>query len=105
VFTRGDYQSLDVRGPHRDHIIAFARRHGGKAAITVVTKTLAPISQSGRVWPRGDDFDGVVNLGGCAVEGFPAEAPLSQLFRDLPVAVLRAKIEAVAKPKRKRARA
>jgi hypothetical protein len=39
------------------------------------------------------------------VEGFSAEAPLSQLFRDLPVAVLRAKIEAVAKPKRKRARA
>jgi len=105
VFTHGDYQPLEISGPHRDHVIAFARRHDGEAAITVVTKTLAPISQGGRVWPSGDEFDGEVNLGGCAVEGFSAEAPLSQLFRDLPVAVLRAKTEAVAKPKRKRARA
>ena len=33
VFTYGDYQPLEVRGPHRDHVIAFARRHGGDAAI------------------------------------------------------------------------
>jgi (1->4)-alpha-D-glucan 1-alpha-D-glucosylmutase len=105
VFTHGDYQPLEVSGAHRDHVIAFARRHEGEAAITVVTKALAPMSQGGRAWPCRDDFDGGVNLGGYAVEGFGVEAPLSQLFRDLPVAVLRAKAEAVAKPKRKRARA
>jgi len=104
VFTHGDYQPLEVSGPHRDHVIAFARRHGGDAAITVVTKTLAPISQGGRVWPRAEDFDGVLNLKGYSLEGFAAEVPLSQLFRQLPVAVLRGKVEAVAKPKRKRAR-
>ena len=36
VFTHGDYQPLEVSGPHRDHVIAFARRHGRDAAITVV---------------------------------------------------------------------
>ena len=89
VFTHGDYQPLEVSGPHRDHVIAFARRHGGDAAITVVTKSLAPMSQGGRAWPRADDFDGALNLGGYSVEGFAAEVPLSQLFRQLPVAVLR----------------
>jgi len=103
VFTHGDYQPLDVSGPHRDHVIAFARRHGGAAAITVVTKTLAPLSQGGRVWPRADDFDGVLNLGGCAVEGCAAEVPLSQLFRHLPVALLRGKAEGATKRKRARA--
>src|SRR5882757_6229487 len=31
VFTSGDYQRLEVSGPHRDHLIAFARRHGRDA--------------------------------------------------------------------------
>ena len=31
VFTGGDYQPLTVGGPHRDHVIAFARRHGRAA--------------------------------------------------------------------------
>jgi len=103
VFTNGDYQPLEIGGPHRDHVIAFARRHEGQAAITVVTKTLAPMSQDGRVWPRAEDFDGVVNLDGYVVDGYETEVPLSQLFQHLPVAVLRGKAEAAAKPKRKRA--
>jgi (1->4)-alpha-D-glucan 1-alpha-D-glucosylmutase len=69
----------------------------------VVTKTLAPMSQDGRVWPRAEDFDGVVNLDGYVVDGYETEVPLSQLFQHLPVAVLRGKAEAAAKPKRKRA--
>src|ERR1700712_3077315 len=28
VFTDGDYEPLEVSGPHRDHVIAFARRPG-----------------------------------------------------------------------------
>lgn len=70
-----------------------------------MTKALAPMSQAGRAWPRADDFDGVLNLGGCSVEGFAAEVPLSQLFRQLPVAVLRGKVEVATKPRRNRARA
>ena len=61
------------------------------------------MSQGGRVWPHANDFDGVVNFGGCAVEGYATEVPLSQVFQHLPVAVLLGKVEAATKPKRKRA--
>jgi (1->4)-alpha-D-glucan 1-alpha-D-glucosylmutase len=105
VFTHGDYLPLEVTGPHRDHVIAFARRHGRAAAITVVAKTLAPLSQAGRVWPRADDFQGTLNLDGFSVEGRAAEVPLSALFGHLPAAVLKAKTEAATKPNRKRIRA
>jgi (1->4)-alpha-D-glucan 1-alpha-D-glucosylmutase len=105
VFTHGDYQPLEVTGPHRDHVIAFARRHGRAAAISVVTKTLAPLSQAGRVWPRPDDFEGTLNLTGFSVDGCAAEVPLSALFRHLPAAVLKAKTETAIKPGRKRIRA
>ena len=38
VFTDGDYQPLEVSGPHRDHVIAFARRRGRDAAIVAVAR-------------------------------------------------------------------
>jgi (1->4)-alpha-D-glucan 1-alpha-D-glucosylmutase len=105
VFTDGDYQPLEVIGPHRNHVIAFARGHGGDAAIAVVTKTLGRLSQEGRFWPRADEFDGAIDLTGYSVEGYAGELPLAQLFTDLPVAVLKAKTKGVAPAKRKRTRA
>jgi (1->4)-alpha-D-glucan 1-alpha-D-glucosylmutase len=106
VFAHGDYQPLEVSGPHRDHFIAFARRHGHDAAITIVAKSLAPLSQAGRSWPRTESFEGSLNLRGYSIEGIDggnnaAEVPLSTLLRHLPVAVLKAKVS--AKPKRRRA--
>ena len=62
VFTHGDYQPLEVSGPHRDHVIAFARRHGRDAAIIAVAKSFAPLSQGGRAWPRAEGFDGALDL-------------------------------------------
>jgi (1->4)-alpha-D-glucan 1-alpha-D-glucosylmutase len=105
VFTHGDYQPLEVTGPRRDHVIAFAREHGGDAAIAVVTKTLAPLSQEGRYWPRADEFDGAIDLTGYFVEGYVGNVPLAQLFTHLPVAVLKAKTKDAAPAKRKRPRA
>ena len=109
VFTHGDYLPLQVSGPHRDHIIAFARRHGGEAAITVVAKSFAPFTESGRAWPRAELFDAAVDARGYSVKGF-AEADatqlrLSDLFRHLPAAVLKASFVGAAKPARKRLRA
>jgi (1->4)-alpha-D-glucan 1-alpha-D-glucosylmutase len=107
VFTHGDYQPLEVMGPHRDHVIAFARRHGRDAVITAVAKSLAPLSQGGRVWPRAATFEGSLNLGGHSVEGISGEnrvtdVPLSMLFRHLPVAVLKARAEGASNSRRKR---
>ena len=75
VFTHGDYQPLEVSGPHRDHVIAFARRHGGDAAIVAVAKSFAPMSQGGRAWPRADAFDAALDLERlCRWKASPAEA-------------------------------
>jgi (1->4)-alpha-D-glucan 1-alpha-D-glucosylmutase len=99
VFTHGDYQPLQVIGPHREHVIAFARRHGRDAAIVAVGKSFAPFSQGGRAWPAGDGYDAAIGISGYSIEGFDAkvtELPLSRVFEHLPVTVLKARLEGVA---------
>jgi (1->4)-alpha-D-glucan 1-alpha-D-glucosylmutase len=108
VYAYGDYQPLEVSGPHRDHVIAFARRRGREAAITVVAKCFAPFTENGRAWPRAEVFDAALDARGYSVEGF-AEADatqlrLSDLFRHLPAAVLKASLVGATKPARKPAR-
>jgi (1->4)-alpha-D-glucan 1-alpha-D-glucosylmutase len=110
VFAHGDYEPLEVSGPHRDHIIAFARRRGRDAAITAVAKSFFSLSQGGRLWPRAESYDGVLNVSGYSLEGVSGEAGagelrLSALFRRLPAAVLKARFEGALKPARKRSRA
>ena len=108
LFAQGDYQPLEVSGPHRDHVIAFARRRGGDAVIVAVAKSFAAFSQGGRAWPRGEAFDGALDLKGYTLEGMargPTELRLSKLFGQLPVAVLKARFEGSLKPARKRGRA
>ncbi len=97
VFTDGDYQPLEVIGPHRGHVIAFARRRGRDAAITTVTKSFAALSQGGRAWPRAENYDGAIRIDGYSVAGSrgkagAAEISLSEIFNDLPVAVLKARV-------------
>jgi (1->4)-alpha-D-glucan 1-alpha-D-glucosylmutase len=106
VFTHGDYQPLEVSGAHRDHIIAFARRRGRNAAITVVAKSVGPLSQGGRCWPHAEQFDGMVDARGFALEGVDArdgQISLPSLFAHFPAAVLKARTEAPARRPRQRA--
>jgi (1->4)-alpha-D-glucan 1-alpha-D-glucosylmutase len=108
VFTHGDYEPLKVSGPHRDRVIAFARRRGRQAAIVVVAKSFAPMSQGGRIWPEAENFDGAVNADGYSVQGAAGEGGqlrLSALFQQLPAAVLKATLKAALKPARKRSHA
>jgi (1->4)-alpha-D-glucan 1-alpha-D-glucosylmutase len=96
VFAHGDYQPLEVTGPHRDHVIAFARRRGRDAAIVAVAKSFTAFSQGGRTWPRAEAYDGALRIDGYSVEGFKAGAPelrLAALFQHLPVAVLKARVK------------
>jgi (1->4)-alpha-D-glucan 1-alpha-D-glucosylmutase len=93
IFARGDYQPLQVIGPHRDHVIAFARRHGGDAAIVAIGKSLAPLTQGGRVWPNAEAYDGAIVTRGYSVEGISGnEFPLAEAFKTLPAAVLKANV-------------
>ncbi|WP_022723788.1 malto-oligosyltrehalose synthase, partial [Rhodopseudomonas sp. B29] len=93
VFTDGDYRALEVIGRDADHVIAYARARGHEAAIVVVGKTFAPLSDGGRHWPRGDAFEGEVKLDGLSVEGAEAGVlRLSDIFRTIPAAVRRAEV-------------
>ena len=108
VFTNGDYEPLDVSGPHRDHVIAFARRHGRDAAIIVATRSPAAFTDNGRSWPGPERFDATLNVSGYAVEGFAdtdaSQLRLSDLLGLLPVAALKARYHGAAKPAPKRKR-
>ena len=108
VFTNGDYQPLDISGPHRDHFIAFARRRGREAAIVVVTKSSAAFSESGRAWPRAESYDATLDVSGFSAEGFAdadaSQLRLSDLLAHLPVAVLKARYHGAAQPVPKRRR-
>jgi endonuclease YncB( thermonuclease family) len=106
VFAVGDYEPLEVSGPHRDHVIAFARRHGRHAVISAVARSLAALSDGGRVWPRAENFDATLHINGYSVEGISkpgvAELPLSAMFQNLPVAVLKARYIGAGRPARNR---
>jgi len=104
VFGDGDYQPLEVSGPHRDHIIAFARRRGRDAGIVAVAKSCAAFTEGGRAWPRAESFDGAIDIKGYKIDGGGAELRLSALFQHLPAAVLKATFAGAAKPMRKRHR-
>jgi len=100
LFTDGDYRPLDVRGPDRNEIVAFARCHGGDAVLVIVARLFNRSTQGGCRWPNRGDWDATVS-----VEGFsvlrqlltPRPSPrgpelaVSEVFDVLPLAVLRAR--------------
>jgi (1->4)-alpha-D-glucan 1-alpha-D-glucosylmutase len=101
VFTEGDYESLEVTGPHADHVIAFARRHQRDAAIVVIGRAFAALTQGGRNWLEPTTFDATVIAPGYLVDDAPqkngaSELPVGKLFGQLPVAI----VKAHAAPKR-----
>ncbi|OPZ00137.1 malto-oligosyltrehalose synthase [Bradyrhizobium sacchari] len=103
VFAQGDYQKLEVRGAHADHVIAFARRRGRAAAIVIVGRQFAPFTQAGREWPALQGFDATVDITGYAAAGLAGNAlPIARAFRDLPVAVIAARAVSAVRPARQR---
>lgn len=106
VFAQGDYQPLPVHGPHADHVIAFARRHGRNAAIVVVGRHFAPFTQAGREWPAPEGFDATIDLTGYTAPGLAGgELPLAQAFRNFPAVVIEARTASAIRPARPRVRA
>jgi (1->4)-alpha-D-glucan 1-alpha-D-glucosylmutase len=104
AFTNGDYQPLDISGPHREHVIAFARRKSGDAAIIVALRHFAAFSDGGRSWPRAEAFDATLDLSGYTIDGIETNdrLPLSSFLTQIPAAVLKAKVATPARPVRKR---
>jgi (1->4)-alpha-D-glucan 1-alpha-D-glucosylmutase len=106
VFARGDYRPLAVEGPHRDHVVAFARVHGEEAAILIAGRHFGAFTDGGRRWPRAEDWQGHVVLGALAPTDRAAQRDashdrlaLARVFDAMPVAMLRARVrDAVAAP-------
>jgi (1->4)-alpha-D-glucan 1-alpha-D-glucosylmutase len=100
LFTRGSYRPLEVAGPHRNEIIAFARISGRNAVIVLAGRLFKRPTDGGRQWPRGESWNASVLVDGFRemtvvigtdkrVNGRTLAA--SELFGMLPIAVLRAK--------------
>jgi (1->4)-alpha-D-glucan 1-alpha-D-glucosylmutase len=62
VFTDGDHAPLTVTGRHRDHVIAYVRRHKRKAALIIALRCFAPFTNGGRHWPKFDSIDAQISL-------------------------------------------
>jgi (1->4)-alpha-D-glucan 1-alpha-D-glucosylmutase len=109
LFTQGGYRAVDVTGPHRGEVIAFARTSGRDAVIVAVGRLFARATQGGRHWPSGSAWDAELS-----VEGFepvrnvvgtrhPSAGPCwptRDLFHTIPVTVFEARIRVNAKPMR-----
>jgi (1->4)-alpha-D-glucan 1-alpha-D-glucosylmutase len=96
VFTAGDYRALEVEGPDRHEIVAFARCDGGEAVLVIVARLFNRATRGGRQWPR--DWNAAVSVDGFSAlqqllsEPRGLQGPrlaVAELFGMLPVAVLR----------------
>jgi (1->4)-alpha-D-glucan 1-alpha-D-glucosylmutase len=91
VFARGTFRPLAVEGPHRDHVIAFARVLGDEAAILVAGRHFASLTDGGRHWPRPQQWKGQVILGDLRlIDGPDGPLTLTKAFDVAPVAALTA---------------
>jgi len=54
LFQQGAYVPLDVRGPKKDHVVAFARRYRREWALVVVPRLTASLTEPG-TWPLGPE--------------------------------------------------
>jgi (1->4)-alpha-D-glucan 1-alpha-D-glucosylmutase len=55
LFRHGGYTVVRAAGSHAKHVVAFARRHGGEAIVTVVPRLLAGLGMTGGNLPCGED--------------------------------------------------
>jgi (1->4)-alpha-D-glucan 1-alpha-D-glucosylmutase len=109
LFTQGGYRAVDVTGPHRNEMIAFARTSGRDAVIVAVGRLFARATQGGRHWPSAAAWDAalsvegltsVSNVLGAPHPGLGPHWPVRELFHVIPVAVIEARTRAGARPLR-----
>jgi (1->4)-alpha-D-glucan 1-alpha-D-glucosylmutase len=86
VFRDGDYEPVEVTGPHRDHIVAFRRTAGRDRVVVAVARHFAAMTADGTRWPdaawqaglklegrQRQDFRDALGRGG-AIPGNPEAA-------------------------------
>ena len=55
LFRQGGYTVVRAGGSHAKHVIAFARRHGGDAIVTVAPRLIATLGVREGNFPCGED--------------------------------------------------
>ncbi|MGH6738307.1 MAG: malto-oligosyltrehalose synthase, partial [Bradyrhizobium sp.] len=98
LFQDGDYQPVEVAGPHRRHVLAFSRSAGTDRVIVAVGRHFGRITDGGNHWPvtdwqaelglLGRDHAGLSD----ALGEVSAQAPkldIGHLFATRPFAILR----------------
>jgi (1->4)-alpha-D-glucan 1-alpha-D-glucosylmutase len=88
LFASGDYLPLEVHGRDRDHVIAFARRHGRNAAVIAVARRLGQFTDDGRSWPQAQAMEAEIDLGEAKTNFGREKIPIAEVFSELPVAVI-----------------
>jgi (1->4)-alpha-D-glucan 1-alpha-D-glucosylmutase len=102
VFRSGEYLPLSASEGYAQHVIAFSRRHGDLAVLTVVPRFACTLMRHRPELPLGGAWGkGVIIVNECAgkrlVNAFTGEEvvvpqdgriPLAQLFAGFPVAML-----------------
>jgi (1->4)-alpha-D-glucan 1-alpha-D-glucosylmutase len=102
LFSSGRYLPLEVDGPHRDRVVAFARRHRAGWAITVLPRLILSLAGPGRfplgasLWagtsiklPERSPVDYTDVLTGSTRSASRGRLRLGELLGELPVSVLR----------------
>ena len=105
LFQRGSYVPLRATGEKSEHLVAFARQHEGRTAITAVPRLSAKLLgedknsiNDGGVW-RDTQIEVPASAASCYHNAFTGECiavttnrsyqlPASTLFRNFPVALL-----------------
>jgi (1->4)-alpha-D-glucan 1-alpha-D-glucosylmutase len=99
LFADGSYRPIEVLGPDRGEVLAFARVSGRTAVIVATGRLFARATHRGARWPPGKAWNASLTVGrfskiasvlgdGRAVTG--PNLALSDLFDALPVAILQA---------------
>jgi (1->4)-alpha-D-glucan 1-alpha-D-glucosylmutase len=90
LFGQGDYLPLEVLGRDREHIIAFARRHGREAAVIAVGRWFGAFTDLGRSWPKPQEIEAEIDVSGLKPAFRRDRLRISDCFEKLPVAVITA---------------
>ena len=99
VFMKGLYHPLKIVGPNSDEIIAFARVGRRNAVIVACGRLFGRSTDNGRIWPSGAAWNSSLVVDGfCNINNALADSkkvtgrtlPLSELFDEIPVALLQA---------------
>ena len=96
LFQHGAYEPLAVSGAHAEHVVAFARTLKRQRLVIAIGRHFCPLTDGGRQWPS--QWDGAARAGRRRHLRISDRRRagrrtntllLAEMFRDLPVCVLR----------------